>query len=170
MTALPFIFLTTNNHVIPLSTLQNGQQPPSTTISKVFFQPQIEEIKKEFTDVTNMGSATAEEWLKGLEDRGKERKLDASRWERWEGSGGITRMRTERFENRTSSINSNVSTPAITMSLTYGAPVTNGHLHSISGRSSAIQLQPHGLPSIPPVPQSAHPSLRMYNHSSLDAS
>ncbi|KAH9217244.1 hypothetical protein DL95DRAFT_386749 [Leptodontidium sp. 2 PMI_412] len=39
-----------------------------------------------------MGSATAEEWLKGLEGRGRERKNDAARWERWEASGGIAKM------------------------------------------------------------------------------
>lgn len=41
-----------------------------------------------------MGVATAEEWLKGLDYRGKERRSDASRWENWATSnGGLKQMR-----------------------------------------------------------------------------
>jgi len=91
ITALPFIFLTNELHVIPLATLQNGQ-PTGIQIAKHFFNPHIEEIKQEFDDVKAMGSATAEEWIKGLEGRGRERRNYAVRWERWEASGGVARM------------------------------------------------------------------------------
>lgn len=41
-----------------------------------------------------MGSATAEEWLKGLDGRGSERRNDASRWENWAtASEGLCLMR-----------------------------------------------------------------------------
>ncbi|CZT48873.1 uncharacterized protein RSE6_09639 [Rhynchosporium secalis] len=92
MAALPFIFLTNEIHVISAAALQNGQHPPSLQITKHFFNAHVNGIKKEFEDVKAMGSATAEEWLKGLERRGKERRNDAARWERWQTSGGIERM------------------------------------------------------------------------------
>jgi hypothetical protein len=92
MTALPFIFLTNELHVIPAATLQSGP-PTGIQISKYFFKPHIEDLKQEFDDVKNMGSAAAEEWIKGLEGRGRERRNDALRWERWEASGGVGRMR-----------------------------------------------------------------------------
>ncbi|EDN91783.1 hypothetical protein SS1G_07644 [Sclerotinia sclerotiorum 1980 UF-70] len=74
--------------------LQNGQPPSTTQITKYYFKKHVEDIKEEFESVKAMGSATIEEWLKGLEDRGKERRNDAARWERWEASGGIVRMKT----------------------------------------------------------------------------
>jgi len=47
-----------------------------------------------------MGTGTAEEWLKGLDERGKEKRADASRWERWESIGGVQRMQnSERTES-----------------------------------------------------------------------
>lgn len=41
----------------------------------------------------SMGAATVEEWLKGLEGRGHERRGDALRWENWAASGGVSQMR-----------------------------------------------------------------------------
>ncbi|QSZ32752.1 hypothetical protein DSL72_002331 [Monilinia vaccinii-corymbosi] len=93
MPALPFIFLTNELHVIPATALQHGQPPSTIQITKYYFKNHIEAIKGEFESVKAMGSATIEEWLKGLEDRGKARRTDAARWERWEASGGVSRMK-----------------------------------------------------------------------------
>lgn len=92
MAALPFVLLTNEFHIVPPSALQHVQPPSDIQIGKYFFKPHIEEIKTEFFKVKAMGSGTAEEWLKGLDERGKERKNDAARWERWETSGGLQRM------------------------------------------------------------------------------
>ncbi|EKD16297.1 f-box domain containing protein [Drepanopeziza brunnea f. sp. 'multigermtubi' MB_m1] len=93
MAALPFVFLTNELHLLSAATLQSGQHPPSIQITKFFFKVHVDEIKREFEDVKAMGSATAEEWLKGLDGRGKERRNDAARWERWELGGGMERLR-----------------------------------------------------------------------------
>jgi hypothetical protein len=95
MAALPFIFLTADLHVVASTTLQQGQPPTNMQISKFFFKPHVEEIKQEFFKVKALGSGTAEEWIKGLDNRGKEKRLDLVRWERWESSGGLHRMRSE---------------------------------------------------------------------------
>ncbi|KAH8820542.1 hypothetical protein F5884DRAFT_719738 [Xylogone sp. PMI_703] len=99
MAALPFVFLTNDLHVIPQTTFETGQPPPSIKITKFFLKQHVEEIKREFFDVKSMGSAAAEEWLKGLEDRGKERRNDAVRWMRWEASGGLSRPRDTAFND-----------------------------------------------------------------------
>lgn len=93
MTALPFIFLTNELHVLSPTTLQNEQHPPSVQITKRFSNQQIQALKQEFEDVKVLGTATVEEWLKGLDSKGREVRNDAARWERWESSGGIERMR-----------------------------------------------------------------------------
>lgn len=94
MAALPFVFLTNGLDMVASSQLQTGAPPPTLQITKYFFKPHIEAIKREFYEVKVMGTATAEEWLKGLDDKGKLRKSDAARWERWDASGGVLRMRT----------------------------------------------------------------------------
>jgi hypothetical protein len=126
MTALPFIFLTNEIHVIPATTLQSGP-PTGIQISKHFFKPHVEKLKQEFDDVKAMGSAAAEEWMKGLEGRGRERRNDAVRWERWDVSGGISRMRNLeingiRIPERQSSTHS--------LQATSFPPVTTTHGHT----------------------------------------
>jgi hypothetical protein len=95
MAALPFIFLTNDLHVVYSATLQQGQPPAHIQLVKYFFKVQVEDIKQEFFKVKAMGSGTAEEWLKGLDDQGRKKRNDASRWERWEATGGVKRMRED---------------------------------------------------------------------------
>lgn len=92
--ALPFVFVTQELHVISLSTVEKCQTPPNVSLTKLYWGAHVEELKQEFFTVKSMGTATAEEWLKGLDCRGKERRSDASRWENWAIlSGGLKQMR-----------------------------------------------------------------------------
>lgn len=63
--------------------------------TKVFWGEQVENIKAEFEAVKKLGLAATEEWMKGLEARGKLALADASRWEKWFMSGGVQQMRME---------------------------------------------------------------------------
>jgi hypothetical protein len=134
MAALPFVFLTNESHVISSVTLQSGQQPQSIQITKHYYKPHIEEIKKEFENVKSLGSATAEEWLKGLEGRGKELRDDSSRWERWEAAGGLLKM-LEAVSDRT-----NPNTTSLNM-----APPINDNSPIIYNGVSSVPPPPHVL-------------------------
>lgn len=150
MAALPFVFLTNELHVIPLATLQSGQHPQSIQITKNFFQPQIDDIKREFLEVKSMGSATAEEWLKGLDDRGKERRNDSTRWEKWETSGGVARMNAIEVKGPSKPITQPLSTTTPTPVL---GPGLNGHAPSLPEHKPPLPQLSHLLPPI-------HTSLR----------
>ena len=150
MTALPFIFLTNELQVIPAATLQSGP-PTGIQISKLFFKPDVERLKQEFDDVKTMGSAAAEEWMKGLEGREKERRNDAMRWERWDVSGGISRMRNLetggiRIPERQSSTHSlqAISFPPIT--------TTNGHTSLYQGHNEQSKPSQSTQPTHVPLP------------------
>lgn len=92
-TALPFIFVTEDLHAITPAAMELGQPPALGPLKKLYWSAQFEELKQEFFSVKAMGSATAEEWLKGLEGRGLERRSDASRWEKWAtASGSLSQM------------------------------------------------------------------------------
>lgn len=112
MPALQFVFLTNELHVIPPATLQTGQPPSTVQITKRFFNSQIDEIKRDFDEAKALGAAPAEEWLKGLENRGKERRTDAARWERYESLGGVATMPSSENSETTYTENSRLPSPA----------------------------------------------------------
>jgi hypothetical protein len=153
MPALPFIFVTNELHVLPPATLQSGQPPPTIQITKQFFQHHIDDLKAEFSQVQSLGSATAEEWIKGLDERGKERRNDAGRWEKWESSGGVSRMRgLEPHEGVKIAAPTRTATPSTTGTITtHVSHPTNGHntvfqSHNSTQLAGQIPSQIHQLP------------------------
>ncbi|KAI0124645.1 hypothetical protein BJ170DRAFT_685523 [Xylariales sp. AK1849] len=110
--ALPFALITNDTRVISSTALENGQVPGGVQFKKVFLSKHVVEMREEFSSVTNLGTGTAEEWLKGLEDRGKGHRLDAARWERWDFAGGVLQMRALRFPGEVSDANSLGRSPA----------------------------------------------------------
>ncbi|KAJ0121738.1 hypothetical protein J7T55_008905 [Diaporthe amygdali] len=91
--ALPFVFVTQELHVISPATMERSQAPPNTSLTKLFWSEHVEALKQEFFSVKTMGTATVEEWLKGLEGRGHERRSDALRWENWAAANGLSQMK-----------------------------------------------------------------------------
>ena len=161
MTALPFVFLTNELHVIPPATLQNGP-PAGIQISKHFFKPHIEELKQEFDSVKAMGSAAAEEWIKGLEGRGRERRNDALRWERWEASGGVTRMRNL-GTNGIGKPERQSSTQSLHAISSATSATTNGHTSLSRGHSGTQQPNSFQPPHLAHLPLPVHTALSEFS-------
>lgn len=97
--ALPFVLITNEMHVFSPGVLQNGQVPTDVQFAKLYLFKHAEDLKAELVSAKSMGQAAAEEWLKGLENRGKETRMDSARWEKWEAAGGVGEMRRARFDN-----------------------------------------------------------------------
>ncbi|KAI9651143.1 hypothetical protein NHQ30_001180 [Ciborinia camelliae] len=157
MPALPFVFLTNELHVIPATALQQGQPPPNTQITKYYFKKHIDAIKDEFESVKAMGSATIEEWLKGLEDRGKQRRNDAARWERWEASGGVIRMKTLEKHEHPKQIPAAVS-PNTNLAPAQGQPILTNGFSTLSNHTPVT----HPLPQVPKSLPAIHTSFRKF--------
>ncbi|KAI0110026.1 hypothetical protein F4814DRAFT_425390 [Daldinia grandis] len=92
--ALPFTFITNEKHIISPDALQKGVFQPDIQVTKIYLSEHVGKLQQEFLSAKSMGGATAEEWLKGLEARGKELLNDSMRWEKWASSGGVAQMRT----------------------------------------------------------------------------
>ena len=92
--ALPFAFVTETNHYIAHSVLRSAAAPPLVPLTKRYYKPHIEEIKRQFEDAKELGTASAEEWIKGLASRGQERLEEIIRWEQWESKGGLKKVNT----------------------------------------------------------------------------
>ena len=92
--ALPSAFVTETDHYIAHSVLRNATAPPLVPLTKRYYKPHIEEIKRQFEDAKELGTASAEEWTKGLASRGQERLEEIIRWEQWESKGGLKKVNT----------------------------------------------------------------------------
>ncbi|KZL65077.1 F-box domain containing protein, partial [Colletotrichum tofieldiae] len=89
---LAHVVVTSELQVVPPSAAAGiaFHEIPETT--KLYSASSIESAKKELQAARGLGTAAVEEWLKGLEARGKELRSDASRWERWTVAGGLALM------------------------------------------------------------------------------
>ncbi|KAK3906832.1 hypothetical protein C8A05DRAFT_11408 [Staphylotrichum tortipilum] len=92
--ALPFVFLTQDRHVFSATAVELGRLPANLQVTKLFPKSGVEAFQQEFLQVKDMGSGTVGEWLKGLPGRGSAMQHDASKWEKWESSGGASKMRS----------------------------------------------------------------------------
>ncbi|KAI8956793.1 hypothetical protein F5Y11DRAFT_133057 [Daldinia sp. FL1419] len=93
--ALPFTFITDKKQIISPGALRKGVAQPDMQVTKIFLSEHVEKLNREFLSAKAMGGATAEEWLKGLEARGKELLNDTIRWEKWASTGGVTQMQNQ---------------------------------------------------------------------------
>lgn len=141
--ALPFVFVTQELNAISPATMERSQTPPNTSLTKIFWSQHVEALKQEFVSVKAMGSATVEEWLKGLEGRGHERRSDALRWENWAASGGLSQMKNVLYPGYRPSV-------PVTMSTSVGAKTTagSGSVIQIPGLNSASNHSRTATPSI----------------------
>ncbi|KAH6845177.1 hypothetical protein B0I37DRAFT_447102 [Chaetomium sp. MPI-CAGE-AT-0009] len=90
--ALPFVFFTQDRDVFTATMLEANQIPAGLEITKLFSKSDVQSLQQEFLQVKDMGQGTVSEWLKGLPGRGSNLQHDASKWEKWESSGGLVKM------------------------------------------------------------------------------
>lgn len=57
--------------------------------TKFYLASSIVTAKEDLRAAQHLGTAAVEEWLTGLDARGKDLRSDASRWERWAATGGL---------------------------------------------------------------------------------
>ncbi|KAI1819094.1 hypothetical protein F4861DRAFT_544265 [Xylaria intraflava] len=136
--ALPFVFIGDNMSVISSAMLQTGQVSMTSPITKTFLSSHVAVIQEEFASVRRMGGATVEEWLKGLEGRGKEHRADSLRWEKFEMSGGLARIR-QRLSSQHTDVNgeSNEALKASKISNPCSTVKREGESIELSGRSES---------------------------------
>lgn len=106
--ALPFVLITSDLQVFSAGALGKGFALGDVSLTKIFLTKQVEDLKDEFLSVKDLGAGATEEWLKGLEARGKEQRLDTDRWEKWESNGGLHQL----WESQLSTTLHNVKPPS----------------------------------------------------------
>ena len=77
---------------IPNALLRESTVPPSLDLFKRFYKPHVQQIRQRLDDVQELGTASADEWSKGLGEEGRERMNEVLRWEQWEAKGGLKKV------------------------------------------------------------------------------
>ncbi|KAL8860105.1 MAG: hypothetical protein Q9178_003369 [Gyalolechia marmorata] len=90
--ALPFALVSKSLNYIPNLLFRESTVPPSLELVKRYYKPHVQQIRQQLDDVRELGTASADEWGKGLPDERKERMNDALRWEQWEAKGGLKKV------------------------------------------------------------------------------
>ena len=72
--------------------LRNAIPPADVQLTKHYYKFHVEEIRRQLQGAKELGSGSAEEWIKGLENEGQEKCNDAVRWEQWEAKGGLKKV------------------------------------------------------------------------------
>lgn len=90
--ALPFAFISSANNYITSTVQRTTAPPPQVQLIKHYYKPHIQEIKQRLASARELGSASADEWIKGLDAEGKDRLSEAFRWEQWEAKGGLKKV------------------------------------------------------------------------------
>ena len=150
LSALPFVFMTSEDNVILPNTLQNLTLPSDFQMpTKRFYRPHVEAIQRQFEEVKSMGGATVEEWMKGLEAIGQRRQSDATRWDRWESRASPAHRRAlpalDTMKSSTSG-HLNGSIPVKVESIESDRPLNAGV------KTNGFPPTAHSIPSIPQRP------------------
>lgn len=84
---LPYAFRTSDGHFVPdhVRQLPNGV-PAHLRLQKTFHKKDVDSILAELEEVNSFGDGAADEWRKGMTQKGKDAMADSSRWERWAGA------------------------------------------------------------------------------------
>ena len=84
---LPYAFRTPDGHFVPDHIRQSPNGVPAQfRLQKTFYRKDVDNITAEVDEVNSFGDGAADEWRKGMTQRGKDAMADSSRWERWEGT------------------------------------------------------------------------------------
>lgn len=81
---LPHAFRTQDHHFVFDLVKQTQGIPGHLRVMRTYHKKNLAAIEEELEEVKSFGEGTADEWRKGLAQRGKDAMADASRWERWE--------------------------------------------------------------------------------------
>jgi hypothetical protein len=122
---LPSAFVSQTGNYVTSVTLRNGTPPSDVKLTKHFYKPQVEEIQRRFHEARELGNASAEEWVKGLESEGRDRCNDAARWEQWEAKGGLKKVNSRPNQKPISSAPKHVSGPGLAQNLSAPAHVSS---------------------------------------------
>ena len=90
--ALPFALVSEADGYIGNHVIRNNNMSSTVMISKYYYKPHIEDMKRQLNDAKDLGTASAEEWTKGLACQGQHRLEGVLRWEQWEAKGGLKKV------------------------------------------------------------------------------
>lgn len=90
--ALPFAFISSSNNYIPSTVLRGTTPPPTLKLTKHYYKPHVKDVMLRLENARELGNASTDEWIKGLDSEGKDRLNETVRWEQWDAKGGLKKV------------------------------------------------------------------------------
>ena len=90
--ALPFAFISSSNNYIPSTVLRGTTTPPTLKLTKHYYKPHVKDVMLRLQNARDLGNASTDEWIKGLDSEGRDRLNEAVRWEQWDAKGGLKKV------------------------------------------------------------------------------
>lgn len=160
MPALPFVLVTAQLDVFSESGIEQGKLPAGTESTKLYWSACVDSLRNELFSVKEtLGAAATEEWLKGLEGRGKQHRILTSKWEKFAASGGIDQMRNLRPA-------AHVSLPSIAPAVAYQPSLqqnTSQMMQVTDGTAAVTHV------ATPTATAASPPSLGMFHQTARSA-
>ena len=114
MPALTCVFISQEDHLVASNELRTRSPPEDVLLTKVFYKPQMDEMKTRVKRVIlDHGPAAVDEWVKGLDKEGMDRGEEVIRWENWEAKGGLEKVNVRPPKRRPLPVKKQVSKPAV---------------------------------------------------------
>lgn len=107
ISALPFAFISSSNNYIPSTVLRDTTAPPTLKLTKHFYKPHVKDIMLRLENTKELGNASTDEWIKGLDSEGRDRLNEAVCWELWDAKGGLKKVNQRSHPKSTTTQGSN---------------------------------------------------------------
>jgi hypothetical protein len=91
---LPYAYFTSELSFVTSVALRATSPPLGLDLTRYYSQSQVDQIKREMDHAISLGRPAAEEWVKGIDDIGRQKMEDSKRLEHWEATGGLQALRS----------------------------------------------------------------------------
>ena len=162
MSALTCAFISQEDHLVASNELRTRSPPEDVLLTKVFFKPQMDEMKTRVQRVIlDHGSAAVDEWIKGLDDEGRDRAEEVIRWENWEAKGGLEKVNARPPKRKPAPAKKQISKPVTQTTKPHNEPPVEPAIQPAVVRPVSIPppktVGPLALPEKPVVVESFYP-------------
>ena len=162
MPALTCAFISQEDHLVASNELRTRSPPEDVPLTKVFYKPQMDEMKTRVQRVIlDHGSAAVDEWVKGLDEEGRDRGEEVIRWENWEAKGGLEKVNVRPPKRKLAPVKKQISKPVVQSAKPYTEPPVESNIEPAAVKPVSVPpLRTTGslaLPEKPIVVESFYP-------------
>lgn len=150
---LPYAYFTNGLNFVTSVALRATSPPLGLDLTRYYLQSQVDQLKLEMDHAVSLGRPAAAEWIKSLDDIGRQKMEDSKRFEHWEDIGGLQaliRSRSKYVSPPRHCLPAKPALPALSL------PGTATHMQAISNSAGSRTQSPLSTQLKPSTPGINH--------------